>query len=137
MLLAHIEAENLRIHALLLRAVICQRNEQSFEVGIRSTKNGNRPTTNGNIYTTNGSILSQGITSSATIAGIIVATLSCTCTSGKPIAPTSAGVHVGMDTNSVGGLEICSSTIQCIDCAAPNSDYKGTLIYNDTSSDFN
>ena len=47
---------------------------------------------------------------------------------GKPIAPTAAGVYIGLDTTTAGGIEICSSTQQYIDFTIPSSDFKGRMI---------
>ena len=82
--------------------------------------------TTGNI-TTNGTITAVG--------NINGKTGSCTGT-GKPLAPTAAGVYMGLDTTAADGIEICSSSIQYIDFTIPSSDYKRRMTYNNTDSSF-
>ena len=45
------------------------------------------------------------------------------------IAPTVAGVYIGMVNSAAGGIEICSSSTQYIDFTIINSDYRGVIMY--------
>ena len=56
---------------------------------------------------------------------------------GKPLAPTAAGVYMGLDTTASAGIDICASSTQYIDSTIPNSDVKGRNIYTHTDSSFN
>ena len=49
-------------------------------------------------------------------------------TSGKPSTPPSAVVHVGMDSTSAGGIEICSSSMQYVDYSSLYSEFKRKAI---------
>ena len=63
--------------------------------------------------------------------------IACTGT-GKPVAPTAAGVYIGLDTSTGGGIEICTGTIQYIDFTipTPTTDFRGRMLYNNTESAF-
>ena len=62
--------------------------------------------------------------------------IGCQCANGKPTTPTTAGVHMGIDSASAGGLEICSSSIQYIDFTIPNNYARGRQLYNKSDSSF-
>ena len=62
--------------------------------------------------------------------------ISCTGT-GKPTAPTAAGVYIGLATTAAAGIELCSTSSQYIDFTIASSDYKGRMIYSNTDSSFN
>jgi hypothetical protein len=85
----------------------------------------------GNI-STNGTITAVGNTSTngtITAAGNINGKTGSFTGTGKPLAPTAAGVYIGLDgTSSAGGIEICSSFLQYIDFTVVNSDFKGRMI---------
>jgi hypothetical protein len=55
--------------------------------------------------------------------------ISCSGTTTKTTVPTAAGVYIGMDSSSSGGIEICSSTVQYIDFTGIDSDYNGNILY--------
>ena len=64
-----------------------------------------------------------------------------TGTNGKPVAPTVAGVHIGLDTSTGGSIEICIGTVQYIDFTIPTTStptygFRGILIYSNTDSSF-
>jgi hypothetical protein len=80
----------------------------------------------GNI-STNGTITAVGNITGKT--GLFTGT-------GKPTAPTAAGVYIGLDNTSAGGIEICSSFLQYIDFTVPSSDFKGRMVYNNNDSSF-
>ena len=43
---------------------------------------------------------------------------------GKPPAPTAAGVYMGLDDNTTAGIEICSTAIQYIDFTIPTTTFR-------------
>ena len=51
----------------------------------------------------------------------------------KTIAPTVAGVHLGLDCASAGEIEVGASSTQYIDFTVTNSDYSGRIM--DINSD--
>ena len=68
--------------------------------GFSTTVVGNMPSRSGSIQTTNGIVSGK-----AGEFDILV----CTGLSGKPTAPSSACVFIGMDSTTAGGIEICST----------------------------
>ena len=55
----------------------------------------------------------------------------------KSTSPTVAGVHLGMDSSSARGIDICASSTQYIHFTVINADYKGRMSYISSESSFN
>ena len=55
---------------------------------------------------------------------------------GKPIAPTAAGVYMGLGSSTGGGIEICTGIHQYIDFTTPTTGFQGRMLYNSDDSSF-
>ena len=60
---------------------------------------------------------------------------------GEPVAPTAAGVYLGLDTSTGGAVEICAGSVQYFIFAIPKTstptyDFRGRMIYSTADSSF-
>ena len=83
-------------------------------------------------------------TPSLTLNSTTLSTNVIACTGiGKPVAPTAAGVYIGLDSSTGGGIEICTGSAQYIDFTIPTPinppptyDFRGRMLYNHSESAF-
>ena len=88
--------------------------------GSITTHTGHISSTSGKQPTINGTIACKNLSCQH---------LPCAGTDGKTTTPTSAGVHMGMDSCAVGGIDICSAQLQYVDFNAASFDYGRRLLY--------
>ena len=74
--------------------------------------------------------------STLTTNAIACGAASCTVSSTKPTEPSVAGVYVGLDNATAGGMEICCSSSPYVDFTTINNEFKGRLIYGHTDNSF-